>query len=100
MRWKDGKLYLGRIWVGSVRREVPENWRDDAYFRQSYQRSSGLFAKIQEDARKRYEKKEATPWSVWLSSDEDNGHDLGNYATEEDARGALEAVVREALAGK
>lgn len=99
MRWDHGNLYIGRIWVGQVRRLVPGGWREWPMYRDPPTADTpDHVVRNRRHMKDYHEQHEAAPWRAWLSSDED-GSELGWYETESEARFALEAVAIEAARG-
>ena len=74
---------VGGIYAGNVHRLIPERWRD-------------LKDVVSSERRRWYEKHDAKPWRAWIMTD-DEGQEVGRYASERDAMAALEAKVIDLL---
>lgn len=97
MEWRGEHLFVGRIWIGEVRRIVPIGWRDWPMYREPPLEGEPEHVTRNVAAmKKHHERHEAKPWRAWLSSDED-GSELGHYETEAEARCALEDVARKSM---
>ena len=93
---ENGSLFVGRIFVGYVDREVPENWREE--YPELPDNANTFSKRYREIVRKTYAEQEATPWSASMQiAREDAGDDLGRFATEQEAKQALESAVRKEL---
>ncbi len=86
LRWYQNELYVGRLYVGTVARIVPEGWRDfHIYKRLDDDEVPEVIRQNTEAMRAHHEKHEAKPWRGWLMFNED-GEPVGYWATEEDAK--------------
>ena len=74
---------VGKLYVGSVHRLFPENWKDIA-------------STATPEQLRWYKKNDARPWRAWIMTD-DEGDALGMYATEREAMDALESEVCRSL---
>ena len=78
-------LYIGNLYVGGIMRVVPEDWRG---------------ARVKNpNMMEFYVKRESAPWRAWFMSD-DEGDEIGYYATDDEARTALEDHLASAIGTK
>ena len=92
--WKGKQLYLGGLYAGEIMRVVPSyDWR------KSNAPSEGDAEHVERNKAgmlKFYESHEAKPWRAWFM-DTDEGNSIGFYASENEARVALEVHLTEAV---
>lgn len=82
-------LYIGPLYVGEIMRPIPEKWREWDHLKDTENPKAVERAAY-------YAKREAKPWRGWIMSSCD-GEEFGWYATEDEARGAVENYVKTAL---
>jgi hypothetical protein len=92
LKWIHNDLYIGRIYAGSVMLIVPTGWRERYANLKTSETTQHIKDNIQSTTAY-YEKHEQRPWRAWIMTDED-GTELGWFATQRQAGDALEEAVR------
>lgn len=80
-------LYLGELYVGHIMRVVPGQWRNWGHLNETD--PDPEVEKRHQERREYYESRDLTPWRGWFMKDDD-GDEIGFFATAEEARGSVE----------
>lgn len=99
MTWQDHDLYAGHLYIGSIMRVVPERWRELGTYKNEPEPGTPEYVRKNiEITRAHHVRHEAMPWRGWLMTDED-GSEVGYWATEEEAKLAVEIIAGDYLRG-
>lgn len=94
----EAELYLGRLYIGYVHRVVPSKWREWDCYKIGPPDDSPQHVKDNTASAKRYyEEHDSKPWRGDLMTSEDSEF-VGWFASLEDAKDAMEAAAKAAVA--